>query len=350
MGRSAGRKNQKNLQTTRGAIFGGATLLVETRLSLSEKLKLLATIQKEAIETGKINSEPVTFNFSKEKITDSYMFGVNFSDHTWEESELENVSFSNKNEDLPANLNGSRFISSSLSAVSFANCQIARSVFEATKIKQSYFNDCNMTGSRFGRESVFLTTNFDSANLEDALFDSGSRFPGSKFYQTKFSDNVSFSGVELPQAVFSKINFKNPNFSETNLYDTLFSVTDMQDPDFSQAQLERTRFLGDRQTTLDRPRFLTDKMIDVIFMRMRIKNATFRVGEIYKTDFRDIEIERSSFSDSKLSRMKFINCILTDVDFSQASMSDIDFESCTFKNCKFPEKSSRVEFYDCEGI
>lgn len=219
--------------------------------------------------------------------------GVNISNLTITEANLEKASFSNSslqniNFSGNANLINSDFRDSTLNGIIFseANCENAN------------FSDCKLIDIKFDTKMNLHRAVFRNADLS-SMGDIGP--------QDKEGDPIEFKHT----------NFSCANLTHQDIYNACFDFADFSDVRLIDSKIGKSA--------------------------QKANNTTFAYANMEKADLLRCVIERCDFQNANLNGATFTYAGITDVNFAECRLNNANFSESIIDNCKF-DKSYCTNF------
>lgn len=336
MGRSGGanKKSLKNLQKTRGAIFGEISIKGSEKYTQSI-IPFLLNLQKETLEGRVFQPAKKMIVVEEETISEQKLHGIDFTGSVWKEVSLNSVSFkSDHSKDYPSKFKDSFFYDSSFLNTSFVDCELPGASFEKCLISDSSFIRANLENANFSKENSIKYCGFHGANMKGTDL-SGTTIKDSDFPLCVFSPDTSFKEANLENVGFAQVNIIEVDFSGVHADQLNFTMNRLDGADFSGATIKNSLFKQIRTREAN----VEGSGEPVVFENAELKGTRFLNSNIPEAVFKGASLERVSFS----------GCDLAGIDFSECNLEETSFIDCNIEDCIFPESvdPKDARFADC---
>lgn len=135
-------------------------------------------------------------------------------------------------------------------------------------------------------------------------------------------NNEIASHVEVSEAVFKNINFRDTKFPHVELIDVRFENCDLSNSSLNNGILHRVEMKNCKLIGMD----LADTNLqNVTFNQCNGDYSNISFSTLKNMDFIDSSFNNVIFENSKLSKVNFINMNMVQIDISKAMVKGIDF-------------------------
>ncbi|KAG2373822.1 hypothetical protein C9374_011707 [Naegleria lovaniensis] len=303
-------------------------------------------------------------------------------------SEIVSSNFSRMNlKDLKLNnsiLNGCNFSGCDLTNVDFSCCDLRMSNFCGAQLCSTNFTNANLQGCLFDRETAFVSTKLEGADLSNTslkgvkfedysfismifahwdltqvemkkcIFD-GCNFDNTKLFKSSFiastfrnidfKNVISNGDVSFASCLMEKCNFQshsNALFQHTNCCGTLFTNCSFNNVDLRTVLLDN----GTRTTQCTMQQVNLSGRSDVkcfieggnSFTNCNFSSCHFNDCEMdHTTIFSACDLSGVNFDNTQLRRLNFMNSNFSSASFKNANLQECNLQGCTMKGCNLQD-------------